>query len=176
VVDLQVIHPSKGDEIPEGYEVLTSSEQGNGNLSPSFPTKDTYLCVKRSKEGPFITDITLMIRKSASDEDKIPYGFERIDRTPSGLSADLNFGTGSDAVFLCVRRGYFFPVIDFDLVRPDQIPNVDPSFRVLRATALNQDAFLNFSPQILLCVSKDWNSLIHRFQTSQGCFGKEYAF
>ncbi|KAL1505338.1 hypothetical protein ABEB36_004927 [Hypothenemus hampei] len=75
-------------EDPEPFDDTTLSEGGN---------------LKASHSQAPITDISVIF---PSLDEKVPEGWEKISKTPTGLSADLNHGSLRTAeCFLCIKRG-----------------------------------------------------------------------
>ncbi|XP_069480351.1 C-myc promoter-binding protein isoform X3 [Ambystoma mexicanum] len=90
----------KGPRVAD-YFVVAGLIDASKPLEEEFHFNDA--CHKIAKPKEPITDVTIVI-KSLGEE--VPQGYECIDLTPSGLSADLNNGSlMGPQIYLCYRRG-----------------------------------------------------------------------
>jgi len=106
IVDICIVnHPKDAIPFDDNYELLLKPEQadeGTGEGGKLQLAKHCYICFRRRKHNKtpsYITEVKL-VRKG---QEPLPEGFELIEKTVGGTSADLGKG-GSQQVYLAVRR------------------------------------------------------------------------
>eukprot|EP00730_Choanoeca_flexa_P018797 TRINITY_DN9160_c0_g1_i2.p1 TRINITY_DN9160_c0_g1~~TRINITY_DN9160_c0_g1_i2.p1 ORF type:complete len:252 (+),score=37.37 TRINITY_DN9160_c0_g1_i2:143-898(+) len=113
IVDVVVI--TKKAQIPPSYEVKLAFKRGQG------PDKDPMV----------ITGVTVI----ADGRDDIPEGYEALNRSVEGRSANLNQGSGGSKLYLCLRRQLRNQVnqalMHLVVVRPRKGEQAPPGFHAI---------------------------------------------
>lgn len=90
ITSLIVFFANKGEFLPPGYSVVKrGSKPCNINSGTSADT--IFLAYKREKVGNPLIDLQIIFPEK---NEELPRNFVMIDKTSSGLSANLNAGTG----------------------------------------------------------------------------------
>ncbi len=103
VTAVVVIFPDKGECIPPGFFVIRRDKHVC-NLNTGTSSERIFLCYKKERGGNPITDIQVIL---PGKNEECPLNFNIIDKSPTGLSANLNTGTGGGRIFLCYKQSLF---------------------------------------------------------------------
>ncbi|XP_039500306.1 DENN domain-containing protein Crag isoform X1 [Drosophila santomea] len=100
ITDIGVYFPLLGEEVPEGYEILTHTPTGlQANLNHgSVRTTDCYIYFRRGKDRPPLVDIGVLY----DGHERIMSDAEIVAETPGGRVANVN--NSSAKTFLTYRR------------------------------------------------------------------------
>eukprot|EP00339_Tiarina_fusa_P008961 CAMPEP_0117029572 /NCGR_PEP_ID=MMETSP0472-20121206/21401_1 /TAXON_ID=693140 ORGANISM="Tiarina fusus, Strain LIS" /NCGR_SAMPLE_ID=MMETSP0472 /ASSEMBLY_ACC=CAM_ASM_000603 /LENGTH=802 /DNA_ID=CAMNT_0004737373 /DNA_START=45 /DNA_END=2453 /DNA_ORIENTATION=+ len=102
---------------PPGYlileKALNSTLPANINLGNPHPARELYLTYRRDPKGVPISALAVVC---PSQGDEIPAGFTMIEKTPNGLSANLNAGTKGPETFLCYSKQEGPPITGLGLM------------------------------------------------------------
>jgi len=105
IVDLAVINKTLNETVPIGYECLWLTPDGNSAnlLGPSlFKANEMFLCYKRGRDKPPITDIGVLYE----NKEVVMEGCIDIRETVRKNSANLNNSSlNTDPVYITYRRG-----------------------------------------------------------------------
>ncbi|KMZ08827.1 DENN domain-containing protein Crag isoform X2 [Drosophila simulans] len=100
ITDIGVYFPLLGEEVPEGYEILSHTPTGlQANLNHgSVRTTDCYIYFRRGKDRPPLVDIGVLY----DGHERIMSDAEIVAETPGGRVANVN--NSSAKTFLTYRR------------------------------------------------------------------------
>jgi len=100
ITSILLVFADRGETLPPFYSLVRRSKYPcNFNLGTSG--ERVYLAYKRERQGNPLTDIQVILPGSAETN---PPGFALLDKSPSGLPANLNNGTGGSRVYLCYKQ------------------------------------------------------------------------
>jgi hypothetical protein len=100
ITNIIVIFPDRNEHIPPGYHFIHRGETAC-NLNTGTGAERIYLCYKKDFLSNPITDIQLIF---TSKGETPPKSFQLIDRSISGLQANLNVGTGGLDTYLTYKQ------------------------------------------------------------------------
>lgn len=100
ITNLIVLFPDRGENIPPGYHMVHRGTSAC-NINTGTGAERIYLCYKKDFLANPINDITLIFPAKGETP---PKSFQLIDKSISGLNANLNLGTGGAEIFLTYRQ------------------------------------------------------------------------
>ncbi len=100
ITAIVVIFPDKGECIPPGFFVMRRDKHVC-NLNTGTSSERVFLCYKKERGGNPITDIQVIL---PGKNEECPRYYNIIDKSPTGLPANLNTGTGGGRIFLCYKQ------------------------------------------------------------------------
>jgi hypothetical protein len=100
ITNIIVIFPDRNEHIPPGYHFVHRGETAC-NLNTGTGAERIYLCYKKDFLSNPISDLQLIF---TSKGETPPKSFQTIDRSISGLQANLNVGTGGLDTYLTYKQ------------------------------------------------------------------------
>jgi hypothetical protein len=102
IVDLAIIDRTHGEDPPAGYETIwTTPTNFSANLNhTALRNHEMYLCVKRGRDKPPITDIGVLLE----GREKVMENVSVIETTPHGYPASLSSSSFSKERTLITYR------------------------------------------------------------------------
>ena len=100
ITTLMPIFADRGEFLPPGYSLVRRNQYPcNFNLGTSG--ERVFLAYRRDRTGNPLTDMQVILPGSS---ETTPPGFILLDKSASGLSANLNSGTGGSRVYICYKQ------------------------------------------------------------------------
>lgn len=100
VTNILVVYPDMKEYIPPGYFVVQRGNQAC-NVNTGVSAQRIYICYKKENSGNPIIDLQLIF---PSKGETPPKNFSIIEKSVSGLPANLNSGTAGTGAFLCYHH------------------------------------------------------------------------
>eukprot|EP00981_Chlorochromonas_danica_P004234 scaffold857_cov152-Ochromonas_danica.AAC.17 len=100
IVNFIVIFPDRNEYVPPGYHVVQRGKTGC-NLNTGTGAERIYLCYKKDFLGNPIVDLQIIL---PSKSEEPPKSFNLIEKTASGVQANLNLGNNGPPIFLCYKQ------------------------------------------------------------------------
>ena len=105
IIELAILNKTLNESVPLGYECLWLTPSGHSaNLlgDSLFKSNEMFLCIKRGRDKPPITDIGILYE----NKETVMEGCQEIRETVGRSSANLNNSSfNADRVYLTYRRG-----------------------------------------------------------------------
>merc|ERR1712137_272564 len=143
ITDIAIIDKDELSE-PPGYliveKALNSALPAAINHGNPPPAKELYLTYRRAPAGEPITGLAVVC---PSQGDVVPEGFTMIEKTPNGLSANLNAGTKAPEVFLCYGKHPGPPITGLGIMNISKAVTFDDSYTRLDITPSGKLANIN---------------------------------
>ena len=102
VTALTVIFPDNNEFLPPGFLVVRRGKHAC-NLNTGTSAERIFLCYKKDKSGNPITDMQIVY---PGKNEECPKGFNMIEKSVTGIPANLNSGTGGCRIYLCFKQNY----------------------------------------------------------------------
>jgi len=102
VTALTVIFPDNNEFLPPGFLVVRRGKHAC-NLNTGTSAERIFLCYKKDKCGNPITDLQIIY---PGKNEECPKGFNIIEKSVTGLPANLNSGSSGGRIFLCFKQNY----------------------------------------------------------------------
>jgi hypothetical protein len=100
VVAITVFFPDKNEFVPPSYVPVKQGKHAC-NLNYGTSAERIFLAYKRDKHGNPITDAQIFF---PGKHESVPKNFYLVDKSPSGITANLNMGTSGVKIMLCYRQ------------------------------------------------------------------------
>lgn len=100
ITSLVVFFPDSNEFVPPGYFPVCRNRHAC-NLNGGTSACRIFLAFKRDKHSFPLTDLQVVF---PSKNETVPKDFMLLDRSPTGISGDLNTGTGGVKLFLAYRQ------------------------------------------------------------------------
>ena len=99
ITALIVIYPDRNEILPPGFMVVRRGTQVC-NINSGTSSERIFICYRKDYIANPIVDILLIM---PSKHDETPQNFNTIEFSPSGISANLNSGTGGVKILLAYK-------------------------------------------------------------------------
>lgn len=100
ITNFIVIFPDRNEYVPPGYHVVQRGKAGC-NINTGTGAERIYLCYKKDFLGNPIVDIQIILPSKTEDP---PKSFNVIEKSTSGVQANLNLGNSGPPIFFCYRQ------------------------------------------------------------------------
>lgn len=127
ITALVLIFPDRSEFVPPGYFVARHDKFAC-NLNSGTSAERIFLCYKKDKSANPITDLVVIF---PGKNEEPPKSFNLIEKSPTGLPANLNTGTVGGRIFVCYRQS----LIRLECLRNDEnsVPVASSSTVVVRS-------------------------------------------
>jgi len=100
ITNFIVVFPDRNEYTPPGYAVVNRGKTAC-NLNSGTTSERIFLCYRKEASGNPLTDVQLILPGKGEVP---PPAFNLIEKSISGIPANLNTGTGGVEVYLCYRQ------------------------------------------------------------------------
>ncbi len=100
ITNFIVVFPDRNEYTPPGYAVVNRGKTAC-NLNSGTTSERIFLCYRKDAVGNPLTDIQLILPTKGEVP---PPAFNLIEKSISGIPANLNSGTGGTEVYFCYRQ------------------------------------------------------------------------
>jgi hypothetical protein len=100
ITNFIVVFPDRNEYTPPGYAVVNRGKTAC-NLNSGTSSERIFLCYRKEAAGNPLTDVQLILPGKGEIP---PPAFNLIEKSISGVPANLNTGTGGAEVYLCYRQ------------------------------------------------------------------------
>ena len=100
ITNFIVVFPDRNEYTPPGFVVVNRGKTAC-NLNSGTSAERIFLCYKKDSNGNPITDVQIILPTKGETP---PAGFNIIEKSISGVAANLNAGTGGQDVYFCYKQ------------------------------------------------------------------------
>ena len=100
ITNFIVVFPDRNEYTPPGFAVVNRGRTAC-NLNSGTNAERIFLCYRKESAGNPVIDLQIILPTKGESP---PASFNLLEKSMSGVPANLNTGTGGDAVFLTYRQ------------------------------------------------------------------------